>query len=169
MLTTLALYAFLQVSAAALPQGFEDTNWGMTVEELKKLHPVQKAEEGTKYGYADHLEDSPDVHVLIREDNTRVEYYFFQGKLYKVFVVYDRAATSPEFYKKLVVDKQKEFGPAQSHYQEEYMGMLVLHVKWEDSNTILDLRSAAGYVYQVLMDKKAKNEKANLQLRKRTI
>jgi hypothetical protein len=130
---------------------------------------VQKAEQGTKYSYADHLEDNPDVHVLIREDNTRIEYYFFQGRLYKVFVVYDRSATSTEFYKKLVMDKQTEYGPAQSHYQEEYYGIQVLHVKWEDMNSIMDLRSAAGYIYQVLIDKKAKNEKANLQFRKRTI
>jgi len=159
------LAASLQV-AMTLPNGHDGMTWGMTIEDLTSQFDVHKAAPGSEYGYADHTEVDPVVYVRITDDKTRFEYYFFEGKLYKIYKVYDRARSSKEFYQQLISDAQKLYGPAQSHYQENVFGILVLHVKWEDSVTSMDLRSGAGYIYQVLVDIAADHKKGN-QLRKK--
>ena len=165
MASGIILATLLQV-AVTLPNGYQDMSWGMTIEDLTSHYDVHKAVAGSEYGYADHGEVDPDVYVRITEDNTRVEYYFFEGRLYKIYVVYDRSKASTEFYQKLIANAQKQYGPAQSHYQENVFGILVLHVKWEDGNSSLDLRSGAGYIYEVLVDIAAEREKGN-QIRKK--
>ena len=164
----LILTTALQV-AVTLPGGYQDMNWGMTVEQLTSQYDVHKAAEGSEYGYADHTEIDPEVYVRITEDNTRIEYYFFEGRLYKIYVVYDRTRSSADFYQKLIGEAQKRYGPAQSHYQENVFGILVLHVKWDDGTSSMDLRSGAGYIYEVLVDISAERKKANQIREKRTL
>ncbi|WP_455200306.1 hypothetical protein [Kaarinaea lacus] len=153
----------------SLPNGFEGINWGMTIEELTSQFEVHKATPGSDYSYADHMEADPDVYVRHTEDNKKIEYYFFDGRLYKIYIVYDREKSTDRFYKSLIDKAHKEYGPAQSHYQENVFGILVLHVKWDDGTSIMDLRSGAGYVYEVLIDKAAEREKANKLRRKRNL
>lgn len=158
----------LATASFELPQGYDGAYWGMTIEELTSQVDVRKASPGSEYGYADHTEINPNVYVRITKDNTRIEYYFFEGTLYKIYVVYDRAKSSTEFYQKLITDTQSKYGPAQSHYQESNFGLLVLHVKWDDGKSTLDLRSGAGYIYEVYVDKDAEQKKAS-QIRKRKL
>ena len=164
----LLLFITLQTSVS-LPNGFQGITWGMTVEELTSQFEVHKASPGSGYSYADHMEIDPDVYVRHTKDNRKIEYYFFNGRLYKIYIVYDRARSTEEFYKSLIDKAHKEYGPAQSHYQENVFGILVLHVKWDDGTSIMDLRSGAGYVYEVLIDKAAEREKANKIRRKRNL
>ena len=161
----LVLSVSLQV-AVTLPNGYQGVAWGTTIEELTSQFDVHKAMPGSEYGYADHTEVDPQVYVRVTDENTRIEYYFFEGRLYKIYVVYDRARSSTEFYQKLIGDAQERYGPAQSHYQENVFGILVLHVKWEDGTSSMDLRSGAGYIYEVLVDIATERKKAN-QLRKK--
>ena len=151
-----------------LPDGYEETHWGMSVEELTSQLDVHKATAGSEYSYADHTETDPEVYVRLTEDDTRVEYYFFEGRLYKIYVIYDRAKSSAEFYQQRIEATRKQYGSAQSHYQEHVYGILVLHVKWDDGKSSLDLRSGAGYIYEVYVDKDAERRKAS-QIRKKKI
>ncbi len=121
------------------------------------------------FGYADHMEEDPNVYIRVTKDNKKIEYYFFSGRLYKIFIVHDREKSSEAFYKSLIDKAQKEYGPAQSHYQENVFGILVLHVMWDDGVSTMDLRSGAGYVYEVLIDKTAEREKAAKIRRKRSL
>ena len=89
--------------------------------------------------------------------------------MYKIYIVYDRDKSTEAFYKELIEKTRKQYGPAQSHYQENIFGILVLHVKWDDGSSTLDLRSGAGYVYEVLIDKDAERKKANQIRQKRTL
>jgi hypothetical protein len=164
----LILGVTLQV-AFTLPNGYEGINWGMGIEELTSQHEVHKAEPGSTYTYADHMEIDPVVYVRRTDDNRKIEYYFYEGHLYKIYIVYDREKSTQEFYKGLIDHAYKEYGPAQSHYQENVFGIEVLHVKWDDGKSTLDLRSGAGYVYQVLIDKDAERRKANQIRQKRNL
>ncbi|MGD8572795.1 MAG: hypothetical protein PVF34_07125 [Gammaproteobacteria bacterium] len=169
MILPVLLGAVLQVAATALPNGHDDVTWGMTVSDVKSLHEVHKAGEGSQYSYADHMEKDPEVYVRRTGDNKKIEYYFFEGKLYKIYVVYDRNVSTQEFYLDLIGKAQKQYGKFQSNYQENVMGITVLHVKWDDGQSIMDLRNGAGYVYEVLIDKAAKKKKLLEQQRDRSI
>lgn len=169
MLAGVVLVALLQVAQVPLPDGHKDIHWGMTVEQVKQKVQVYKAGEGSQFGYADHMETDPEVYVRSTSDNTRIEYYFFNGKLYKIYVVYDRAVSTQAFYLDLIDKAQAQYGNAQSNYQENVFGILVIHAKWDDGKSIMDLRSGAGYVYKVLIDKAAQQEKNLVQQRKRSI
>jgi len=163
------MFAVLLHVSLDLPSGFEGANWGISPAQLQQQVTVYKAGLGSGYSYADHLEVEPDVYVRTTSDNKKIEYYFFKGKLYKIYVIYDRAKSDMPFYKQLIAGKQKTFGPAAAHFQEKVFGLLVLHVRWDDGVSILDLRSGAGYVYEVMVDKSAELEKARLQQNKRAI
>ena len=166
----LLLFVSLQAQATiALPNGFQGITWGMSIEELTSQFEVHKATPGSGYSYADHMETDPDVYVRHTKDNRKIEYYFFDGRLYKIYIVYDRAKSTEGFYKNLIDKAQKEYGPAHSHYQENIFGILVLHVKWDDGKSTMDLRSGAGYVYEVLVDKAGEREKASEIRRKRSL
>lgn len=158
----------IAVAAFELPTGYETAQWGMSVEDLTSQQEVHKATPGSEYGYADHTETDPDVYVRITKDDTRIEYYFFDDQLYKIYVVYDRAKSSSDFYQNRIQETRKKYGPAQSHYQEKVFGLLVLHVKWDDGKSTLDLRSGAGYIYEVYVDKDRERKKAS-QIRKNRI
>lgn len=168
LITTLLTTAIIATASFELPRGYEDTRWGMSVEDLTSQQEVHRASPGSEYGYADHAETDPDVYVRTTEDNTRIEYYFFEGLLYKIYVVYDREKSSADFYQERILATRKKYGPAQSHYQERVFGLLVLHVKWDDGKSTLDLRSGAGYIYEVYVDKDAERRKASKD-RKRNI
>jgi hypothetical protein len=160
---------FLLVTANfELPKGYEESHWGMTIEDISSQVEVHKADLGSEYSYADHTETDPDVYVRLTKDKTRIEYYFYEGKLYKIYVVYDRAKSSAEFYQQRILETRKKYGPAQSHYQERTFGLLVLHVKWDDGKSTLDLRNGAGYIYEVYVDKEMERKKAS-EIRKRTV
>lgn len=164
------LLASMLISVAdfELPKGYEGAHWGMSVEQLTSQLDVHKATPGTEYGYADHTETDPNVYVRITPDNTRIEYYFFEDHLYKIYVVYDRAKSSDNFYQNLIEATRDKYGTPQSHYQERVFGLLVLHVKWDDGSSTLDLRSGAGYIYEVYVDKAAERNKAS-QIRKKKL
>lgn len=168
MIQILVASFYLTVATFELPTGYEGANWGMSVEELTSQLNVHKASPGSEYSYADHAETDPNVYVRVTDDNTRIEYYFFEDLLYKIYVVYDRAKSSADFYQEKILATRKKYGPAQSHYQERVYGLLVLHVKWDDGKSTLDLRSGAGYIYEVLVNKDAERKKASL-IRKKNI
>lgn len=168
MIKLLFVGILVATTSFELPKGYEESHWGMTVEDLTSQVEVHKADLGSEYSYADHTETDPVVYVRLTKENTRIEYYFFDGKLYKIYVVYDREKSSADFYQERILETRKKYGPAQSHYQERNFGLLVLHVKWDDGNSTLDLRSGAGYIYEVYIDKEAERKKAS-QIRKRNI
>lgn len=151
---------FVATAAFELPTGYEEAQWGMSVEQLTSQLDVHKASPGSEYSYADHAETDPNVYVRFTQDNTRVEYYFFEDRLYKIYVVYDRAKSSQDFYQQRIEQTRKKFGTPQSQYQERVFGLLVLHVKWDDGKSTLDIRSGAGYIYEVYVDKEAERKKA---------
>jgi len=152
---------FLSTASFELPTGYENAYWGMSIEELTSQTEVHKAVPGSEYNYADHTETDPEVYVRKTEDNTRIEYYFYEGLLYKIYVVFDRAKSSDDFYQQRILQTRKKYGSAQSHYQEKTFGLLVFHVKWDDGKSTLDIRSGAGYIYEVYVDKEREMKKAS--------
>lgn len=165
MLIASSFLIFL-LNAITLPTGYEQAHWGMSVSELEKIAELHKASAGSEYQYADHMETNPDVYVSILPDK-RVEYYFFQQKLYKIYLVYnksfDTGTDSDAFYQALVQQHTDQYGKAHNTFQETVYGIKVQHNAWMNDDSVLDLRSGAGYVYQVRLDRKAAAAKTLLQ------
>lgn len=70
----------------------------MSVHELQKIATVDRADAGSHFNYAEHLEEDAEVYIAVTEENERVEYHFFNGRVYKIFVVYDRMPYHTDFY-----------------------------------------------------------------------
>jgi len=139
------------------------------VDDLKKQVEVERVEMTDEFGYAEHLEEDPEVYARMTSEHERVEYYFFQGRLYKVFVIYDRIFFHTRFYEDLIEEMTKSFGPPHKTYQEEFFGLNIQHTRWEDDNAVLDLRKGAGFIYQVRIDKAADRIKAKAVTKKKGI
>jgi hypothetical protein len=147
------------IAAAGLPNGYEGATWGMTSEDLRQIASVQKIEPGDTFNYAEHLEEDPDVYIRNNDQHERIEYYFFEGQLYKIFIVYDRILYHSRFYDRLIEKAKEDYGHSQEVYQEELFGLRIQHTLWEDAVSILDLRKGAGFIYQVRIHKDAAQRK----------
>lgn len=165
----LAMFATFLLAAASLPDGDGQLRWGLTADQLQKTVPVQKVEGGHGYGYAEHTEVSPEVYVQKSDGQKRREFYFFRGKLYKIFSVYDRTLTSLENYQKLLDGFRKEHGAPTRTFEENVMGIRVIHNEWSDDENTLDLRLGAGFIYEVRTDNAAAREKQAMQQLKHSI
>ena len=131
----------------------------MTLEELQGLVSVEKIIPGEGFNYAEHGEEDPDVYARMTDKHERIEYYFYKGRLYKIFIIYDRILSHTPLYEKLVEDVTREFGQPDRTYQEEFFGLRIDHSLWEDNISILDLRKGAGFIFQVRMDKETSKKK----------
>ena len=152
-----------------LPSGYEQAKWGITAKQLEKQYPVVKVKPGAKYHFAEHMEIDPDVYVLTGQGDKRVEYYFFKARLYKVFVIYDKVPDTDGLYRKLKANLVKEYGQSKKEYIQEVFGFKVKHTIWEDEKTIYDLRSGAGFLYQVRVHKPSLKQKEQAYARKKAI
>ncbi|MBI3596988.1 MAG: hypothetical protein HY203_07550 [Nitrospirae bacterium] len=159
----------IAAAGPALPNGYDRAGWGITVAELQKQVEIERAEMTDEFGYAEHLEEDPDVYFRMTPKHERVEYYFYQGRLYKVFIIYDRVYFHTRFYEDLVEEIKKSFGEPHEIYQEDFFGLPIRHTRWEDATSILDLRKGAGFIYQVRIDKAANRNKAKAQTKKKSI
>lgn len=167
MILTLFVAGF--VAVIGLPSGYEKATWGMSAEELQQVASVDKIELGDGLNYAEHLEEDPEVYVRLTDQHERIEYYFFEGRLYKIFIVYDRILYHTHFYDRLIGEVKGRYGPPHKIYQEELFGLPIQHSLWEDKSSILDLRKGAGFVYQVRIDKATDQKKARSLHKKKGI
>lgn len=161
--------AALLLTAAALPNGLDTFRWGISVDELLKQAPAQKVELGHGFGYSEHTEVNPDVYAQASDGKRHREFYFFRGKLYKIFTVYHRNLTQPEFYAALLADLKKKHGEPARSYEDQVMGMPVRHVEWKDEHNTIDLRMGAGFIFEVRFDNAAAAEKKVLNNLKQSI
>ena len=147
----------------------DGTYWGMTVEQLKKTLMVQPATKQGEYSFADHMEVNPDVYLRKQNNGDRFEYYFYNQKLYKIYIVHSRQNSDQDHYKHRVSELIKLHGPPQNNYEEVYFGISVQHTLWEDKNNVFDLRFGAGFIYEVKINKAMAREKSLDILRKQSI
>ncbi len=161
--------AALLLAASALPSGIDAFRWGMSVDELLKQTPAQKVELGHGYGYSEHTETNPEVYSQASDGKRHREFYFFRGKLYKIFTIYHRNLTQPEFYTSLMADLKKQHGEPARSYEDQVMGLPVRHVEWNDEHNTIDLRMGAGFIFEVRFDNAAAAEKKVLNNLKQSI
>lgn len=157
------------VTAVSLPQGYDVARWGMTADDLKSKMKATQVDLSDAFGYADHLEEDPDVYIALTADHERLELYLFEGRLYKIYVVYDRVMTHTRLYEQLVERFTKEHGPPTRSYQDDYFGLPIQHTVWEDDRTTLDIRKGAGFVFQVRVDRATAEKKAKAVQKRKSI
>jgi len=152
----ISILTMFLASTVSLPTGYEQALWGITTSQLKQIAPVVKVKSGANYHFAEHMEIDPDVYVLEdTKQNKKIEYYFYKGRLYKIFVVYDRKQQSISLYKQIKENLVSDFGKYKRNFKQKVFGLVVTYTQWEDEKTLLDLREGAGFVYQVRVDKAA--------------
>lgn len=168
MITT-SLLAIQLLFPTALPTNYYCAHWGMTASELNSQHKVYKATHHGNYNYADHSEINPDVYVRKTTDHKRLEYYFFNKKLYKIYVIYPKSHALTKNYQNQLTRFKQKFGDPSDSSRESYYGMEIQHNRWDNVITSLDLRLGAGFIYEVWVQKKAAKLKALQQERKKSI
>lgn len=151
-----------------LPQGLGAARWGMTAEELGRL-PAHKVDTDDQFGYAEHLEQEPDVYAGTTLDGKRVEYYLYGNALYKVFIIHARNQREPELYGRMVRQLADTYGPAKRTYEETVFGLKITHTMWEDAVTQVDLRFGGGFVFEVHTDRVRAAAKQDALKRKKSI
>jgi hypothetical protein len=165
----LKVFIIALIAAVGLPEGFEKAKWGMTADELQAVAPVEKMDAGEGFNYAEHLEEDPEVYARMTEAHERIEYYFFEGRLYKIFIIYDRTLFHTPFYDRLIEEVKRQYGPPQDSYTEPFFDLTIQHTLWEDEASTLDLRKGAGFIYQVRIHKAAAEKKERSAHKKKGI
>ena len=155
---------------ATLPIGHEGARWGMNVDELKKISgDLVQADNRHKFYFGEHFETEPDVYYKEKGKEERIEYYFYKGKLYKVFIIYDRELYETSFYEDLVKKTKDSYGAPKDVFEEKTFGLRISHALWDDGETTLDIRKGAGFIFQVLAEKSVVSEKEKAQKKKKGI
>lgn len=159
-MNTLILFA-LSSFFSALPIINEDIGWETTEYTLKKHFNVERAGDGSEHGhgYSDFTEINPIVYVDSSYQDKKIEYYFHNNKLYKIYTIYRSKTNEISFYNEKIAEFKKALGNPKENYTDELYSMPIQHYIWETENEKLDLRYGAGYVYEVRTNKKSAEEK----------
>ncbi len=138
---------------------------GISEDDLLKIINANKVSEmqGHQHGYSDFTEANPVVYIDTSSPDKKLEYYFYEGKLYKIYTIYLDQSDTLQLYKTKFSELSTRMGKPKNQYNSEYFSMIIQHNVWEKGNEELDLRYGAGYVYEVLVDKPAQLKK-NKQL-----
>lgn len=138
-----------------LPIGDGSVDWGSTVVEIKQKIKVEKVsgEAGHGHGFSDFTESDPLVYVNNASPEKKVEYYFYNEKLYKVYSIYRTQNDVDAFYKAKIEELTAKLGEPTKSFTDELFSMPIQHHVWESDVESLDLRLGAGYVYEVRTEK----------------
>jgi len=167
MNTILFLLAALNLSVFSLDS---QVVLGMSEAELLERSDVFKVggDEGRGHGFTEFSEENPVVYI----DNSTVdkkEYYFHNGKLYKVMTIYRGRANDEGYYLEKISELTNRFGEPVRKYSDRVFSLVVLHHVWENKREELDLRFGAGYVHVVITNKALRSEKEKQDLYRKAI
>jgi len=152
-----------------LPRGWGEAHWGMSAEELGRRLSARPVDADDQFGYAEHLEQDPDVYAGTTPDGKRVEYYLYDHALYKVFIIHARNQREPRLYRQMVGQLTDAYGPSQLAYEETVFGLRITHTVWQDAVTQVDLRYGGGFVFEVHTDRARAAAKQDALKRKKSI
>ena len=148
----------------------------MAVEELGKVMDITDVVSLGKF-YAEHFEWKPDVYVsYLPPDYQKIEYYFYNNKLYKIFIMYklkkSKFKNPLKYFESIVNAAIKTYGKPQASYEDDRFGFPIWHNVWEDNVTQMDIRMGSSFIHKVLMHKDLTNAKSlelenNMQKQKR--
>lgn len=144
--------------------GYGNAKWGMTVEELSKLVDITDAVKTGKF-YADHFEWKPDVYVSYLPPNEqKIEYYFYNNKLYKIFIIYKLSKSNYsnplKYFESIVNEAINVYGKPKASYEDDSLGFPIWHNVWEDNIARMDIKMGSGFIHKVLIHKGLSNEKS---------
>jgi len=140
-------------------------NLGMTESELvEATSAVKVGSAGARsHSYTEFSEENPVVYID-RTSEKKKEYYFHDGKLYKVMTIYRNRVNDQSYYLEKINTLTKQFGEPSRKYTDQVVTLVVLHSVWENEQEELDLRFGAGYVYEVVTHKSMRKEKTKQDL-----
>lgn len=168
-LVFISLVFFISLTSSSawgveLPAGYEKARWGMTVEELSKIADITDVVSLGKF-YAEHFEWKPDVYVsYLPPDFQKIEYYFYNNKLYKIFIMYklkkSKFKNPLKYFESIVNHAINTYGEPQASYEDDRFGFPIWHNIWEDNITRMDIRMGSRFIHKVLVHKGLSKEKS---------
>ena len=146
---------------SAFPINNKGFDWSITEEDLSKQFTVEKVSDGTSHGhgYSDFSEINPVVYVDNSTSEKKMEFYFYEKKLYKIYTIHKSKENESAFYKTKIIELQTVLGEPKEIYTDELFDMPIVHHIWETDTEKLDLRYGAGYVYEVRTNKSSADQK----------
>ena len=106
----LAVFILLITSSfATLPIGEGDLQWGASEQTLIDQYNVTKVDPKNPQGnhFTEFMEIDPEVYIDRSTPGKKFEFYFYQGKLYKTFVIHLDQSDAQARYEKKVKAKAK--------------------------------------------------------------
>lgn len=141
---------------AEFEQGYGKAKWGMTVDERGKVIHLTNAIETGK-SYAERMEWKPNVYISKLPDNNNTEYYFYEKKLYKIFIIFTysnlKFSSEQEFFETILGKNIDFFGKPKASFEEKKHGATIWHDIWENSITQIDIRLGDKFIHKVLIHK----------------
>ncbi len=150
---------------ATLPIGEDDLQWGASEQTLIDQYNVTKVDPKNPQGnhFTEFLEIDPVVYIDRSSPGKKIEFYFYQGKLYKTFVIHLDQTNTQARYEEKIKALTESLGAPSKQTQSIIYSIPVFHTIWEFENEQYDLRFGAGYIYEVRTHKPSAEEKKNVQ------
>ncbi len=160
-----AIILLITSSFATLPIGEGDLQWGASEQTLIDQYNVTKVDPKNPQGnhFTEFLEIDPVVYIDRSSPGKKIEFYFYQGKLYKTFVIHLNQSNSQARYEEKIKALTESLGAPSKQTQSIVYSIPVFHTTWEFENEQYDLRFGAGYIYEVRTHKPSAEEKKNMQ------
>lgn len=159
MLTAFLL--LISSTFATYPLGEETLQWGISEQALTDQRDVIKVNPSNPQGqhYTDFSEINPVVYIERSEPGKKIEYYFFEGKLYKTFIIHLEQDNAHARYQEKLEALTKSLGTPSRQHQSMVYSIPVYHSIWQFGDEEFDLRFGAGYIYEVRTHKPTAKKK----------
>mgnify|MGYP000748924202 CR=1 FL=1 len=162
MLTAIIL---LISSFATSPLGEGDIQWGISEQTLMDRYQVVKVDPDNPQGnhYTEFMEINPVVYIDRSTPGKKIEFYFYEGRLYKTFIIDLDQTNAPARYEEKIKQLTESLGKPSQQRQSIIYNIPVYHSIWEFKDEQFDLRFGAGYIYEVRTHKPSAEEKKNVE------
>lgn len=160
-----ALTLLITSSFIALPLGEGELQWGASEQTLLKQTNAVKVDPKNPQGnhFTEFMEIDPVVYIDRSNSGKKIEFYFYQGKLYKTFVIHLDQGNAPKRYEEKVKQLTESLGTPTLQRQSIVYSIPVYHTIWEYEDEQFDLRFGAGYIYEVRTYKPSAEKKKRVQ------
>ncbi len=152
-------------SFATLPLGEGDLQWEASAQTLMEHYNAVKVDPQNPQGnhFTEFMEIDPVVYIDRSTPGKKVEFYFYQGRLYKTFVIHLDQSNAQARYEEKIKTLTESLGTPSKQHQSIVYSIPVFHAIWEFEDEQYDVRFGAGYIYEVRTHKPTAEEKKRVQ------
>ena len=160
-----AIILLITSNFAVLPLGEGELKWGASAQTLMQHYNAVKVDPQNSQDnhFTEFMEIDPVVYIDRSTPGKKIEFYFYQGRLYKTFVIHLDQSNAQARYKEKIKTLTESFGNPSKQHQSIVYSMSVFHTIWEFGDEQYDVRFGAGYIYEVRTHRPTAEEKKRVQ------